>query len=133
MPSADCCFYIPLSILHISILSQVNAHISFHGHRDSVKFFVVVPGSIDKTSTVGSPRSSTSSTKSELVQPSISVAPEEEKNWLVISGGEGYIDFRTGDNIEGGENIGGPEDIPSNSKMSSAENSHIMVWQVTGD
>ena len=62
-----------------------------------------------------------------------SVTAEQDRSWLVVSGGEGYIDFRTGDNIEGGENIGGPEDIPSNSKVSSAENSHIMVWQVTGD
>ena len=110
----------------------MNAHISFHGHRDSVKFFVTVPGGMDKTSSVSSPKLSTSSGKAESVL-STSVTDDEAKSWLIVSGGEGYIDFRTGDNIEGGENIGGPEDIPSNSKMSSAENSHIMVWQVTGD
>ena len=107
---------------------QVNAHISFHGHRDSVKFFVTVPGSMDKTSSLSSPKlSSSSKAESTLFTSGI----EEERSWLVVSGGEGYIDFRTGDNIEGGENIGGPEDISS--KMSSAENSHIMVWQVTGE
>ena len=115
-------------------LFQVNAQISFHGHRDSVKFFVTVSGTMDKTSTVCSPRLSTQSGQVESsITSSTSSAMEEEKSWLVISGGEGYIDFRSGDNIEGGENIGGPEDIPSSSKTSSAENSHVMVWQVTGD
>ncbi|XP_028409298.1 JNK-interacting protein 3-like isoform X2 [Dendronephthya gigantea] len=112
--------------------SMVNAHISFHGHRDSVKFFVTVSGSMDKATSLSSPKLSTSSAKAESALFT-SMTTENDKSWLVISGGEGYIDFRTGDNIEGGENIGGPEDIPSSSKMSSAENSHIMVWQVTGD
>ena len=114
--------------LFLLLFLQVNAHISFHGHRDSVKFFVTVPGSMDKTSSVSSPKLSATKAESTLFTSGIA---DEEKSWLVISGGEGYIDFRTGDNIEGGENIGGPEDIPS--KLSSAENSHIMVWQVTGE
>lgn len=96
-----------------------------------MKFFVTVPGTMEKSSSISSPKLSTSTVNAESTISSS--ATEEEKNWLVISGGEGYIDFRTGDSIEGGENIGGPEDIPSNPKMSSAENSHIMVWQVTGD
>ena len=97
-----------------------------------MKFFVTVPGSMnDKAPSVSSPKLSTSSVKAESALFT-SDTVEDEFNWLVISGGEGYIDFRTGENVEGGENIGGPEDIPSNSKMSSAENSHIMVWQVTG-
>jgi hypothetical protein len=87
---------------------------------------------MDRASPVTSPKLSTSTVKAESALFT-SVTAEEEKSWLIISGGEGYIDFRTGDNIEGGENIGGPEDIPSSSKMSSTENSHIMVWQVTGD
>ena len=93
-----------------------------------MKFFVTVPGSMDKTSSVSSPKLSATKAESTLFTSGIA---DEEKSWLVISGGEGYIDFRTGDNIEGGENIGGPEDISS--KLSSAENSHIMVWQVTGE
>ena len=97
-----------------------------------MKFFMTVPGSMDRASPVTSPKLSTSTVKAESALFT-SVTAEEEKSWLIISGGEGYIDFRTGDNIEGGENIGGPEDIPSSSKMSSTENSHIMVWQVTGD
>ena len=95
-----------------------------------MKFFVAVPGCMDKASAgSSSPKPTTSTVKAELASLK---SVEEEFCWLVVSGGEGYIDFRTGDHIEGGENIGGPEDIPSNSKMSSAENSHIMVWQVTG-
>ncbi|XP_046853151.1 JNK-interacting protein 3-like isoform X2 [Xenia sp. Carnegie-2017] len=109
--------------------SMVNAHISFHGHRDSVKFFVTISGCMDKATSLISPKLSSSSVKAEAT----SAVLDEEKSWLVISGGEGYIDFRTGDNIESGENIGGPEDISPNSKISSAENSHLVVWQVTGN
>lgn len=110
----------------------MNAQISFHGHRDSVKFFVAVPGNVDKTSTVCSPKISTQPGQEDGSVLSSSTT-DGENSWLVISGGEGYIDFRLGDNVEGGENIGGPEEIPSSSKMSSTENSHVMVWQVTGD
>lgn len=103
-----------------------------------MKFFVTVPGSIDKTSSLSSPKLSSPKLSSPKLSSSskaestlFTSGTEEERSWLVVSGGEGYIDFRTGDNIEGGENIGGPEDISS--KMTSAENSHIMVWQVTGE
>lgn len=95
-----------------------------------MKFFVAVPGTVDKTSTVCS---SKVFTQSMATEPATSSTMVEEKSWLIISGGEGYIDFRSGDNIEGGENIGGPEVIPSSSKMCSTESSHVMVWQVTGD
>ncbi|XP_046861812.1 C-Jun-amino-terminal kinase-interacting protein 4-like [Xenia sp. Carnegie-2017] len=107
--------------------SMVNAHISFHGHRDSVKFFVTVSRCTDKATSLISPKLSSSSVKAEAT----SAVLDEEKSWLVISGGEGYVDFRTGDNIESGENIGGPENISPNSKISSAKNSHLVVWQVT--
>lgn len=57
---------------------MANAQLSFHGHRDSVKFFVSVPMS------------------------SMSLPPEnplyaKRPDMLVLSGGEGYIDFRLGE------------------------------------
>uniref|UniRef100_A0A3B3ZGI3 C-Jun-amino-terminal kinase-interacting protein 4 n=1 Tax=Periophthalmus magnuspinnatus TaxID=409849 RepID=A0A3B3ZGI3_9GOBI len=58
--------------------SMAHAQLCFHGHRDAVKFFVTVPGSDD-------PPSESSDTNSS-----------EPKTYLVMSGGEGYIDFRMG-------------------------------------
>ena len=46
----------PLDKLDFAIITngvaclQVNAQLSFHGHRDSVKFFVAVPGSMKRVS-----------------------------------------------------------------------------------
>lgn len=56
---------------------MANAQLSFHGHRDAVKFFVSVPEM--SVPVVGNP----------LQIPKI-------PNMLVMSGGEGYIDFRSG-------------------------------------
>lgn len=54
---------------------MANAQLSFHGHRDAVKFFVSVP----------------MQTQSELHLG-------QKPHMLVMSGGEGYIDFRLGKN-----------------------------------
>lgn len=54
---------------------MANAQLSFHGHRDSVKFFVSVP---------------TKSPTDNYVHPG------QRPLMLVMSGGEGYIDFRHG-------------------------------------
>lgn len=51
---------------------MANAQLSFHGHRDAVKFFVSVPV--------------------ENLPRKLNKKPEMR----VISGGEGYIDFRQG-------------------------------------
>lgn len=50
------------------------------------------------------------------------------KSMLVISGGEGYIDFRMGD--EGGESELLGEDLPLEPSVTKAERSHLIVWQV---
>ncbi|KAB1265131.1 C-Jun-amino-terminal kinase-interacting protein 4, partial [Camelus dromedarius] len=50
------------------------------------------------------------------------------KSMLVISGGEGYIDFRMGD--EGGESELLGEDLPLEPSVAKAERSHLIVWQV---
>lgn len=52
---------------------MANAQLSFHGHRDAVKFFVSVP-----------------------MQSQSEVQIGQKPHMLVLSGGEGYIDFRLG-------------------------------------
>lgn len=65
----------------IPFCSMAHAQLSFHGHRDAVTFFVAVPGA-------GSPRSPDSPERGPTPPPT-----------LVISGGEGYIDFRIGESL----------------------------------
>lgn len=68
----------------IPYCSMAHAQLSFHGHRDAVKFFVSVPGhgGIAPSAKVASALQSTE----------VSVTG----SMLVMSGGEGYIDFRLG-------------------------------------
>lgn len=110
--------------------SMVNAQLSFHGHRDSVKFFVAVPGSMKR---VSQPAPSNRST-SPSGQPAKS-SPEKtvtECMLLVLSGGEGYVDFRLGDNEETAlEEQGGDLISVTTRGQSTNERSHIMVWQVS--
>lgn len=54
---------------------MANAQLSFHGHRDAVKFFVAVP----MTTVAENP-----------------LHFGKKPDMLVMSGGEGYIDFRLG-------------------------------------
>ncbi|XP_055601258.1 JNK-interacting protein 3 isoform X2 [Uranotaenia lowii] len=82
---------------------MANAQLSFHGHRDAVKFFVAVP-----------------------MNPEGQNHYPYKRDMLVLSGGEGYIDFRLGDG-----------DMESSVEMESEktlenqnEKSFIIVWQV---
>jgi len=110
--------------------SMVNAQLSFHGHRDSVKFFVAVPGSMKRISQPAS--SNRSASPSGL---SVRSSPEKtvtEAMLLVLSGGEGYLDFRLGDNEETAlEEQGGDLISVTTRGQSTNERSHIMVWQVS--
>ncbi|XP_045931021.1 C-Jun-amino-terminal kinase-interacting protein 3 isoform X9 [Micropterus dolomieu] len=113
----------------IPYCSMAQAQLCFHGHRDAVKFFVSVPGNVLATlngSVLDSPSEGQGST-----------APQETEaqsvhNVLVLSGGEGYIDFRIGDGeddeTEEGENGGASQMKPA---LCKAERSHIIVWQVS--
>lgn len=79
--------------------SMAHAQLSFHGHRDAVTFFVAVPGAgTSPPRTPESPRRAT---------PSL-------PPMLVISGGEGYIDFRIEENAD---------DVHDTA-------AHVIVWQV---
>nr|XP_046271202.1 C-Jun-amino-terminal kinase-interacting protein 3 isoform X12 [Scatophagus argus] len=113
----------------IPYCSMAQAQLCFHGHRDAVKFFVSVPGNVLATlkgSVLDSPSEGQGST-----------APQETEaqsvhKVLVLSGGEGYIDFRIGDGeddeTEEGETAEASQMKPA---LSKAERSHIIVWQVS--
>uniref|UniRef100_A0A673MYV0 C-Jun-amino-terminal kinase-interacting protein 4-like n=1 Tax=Sinocyclocheilus rhinocerous TaxID=307959 RepID=A0A673MYV0_9TELE len=109
--------YVPYS-------SMAHAQLCFHGHRDAVKFFATVPGQVIVPGAEGTTENSDSS------------APDG-KSMLIMSGGEGYIDFRIGDE-DGG--LGRDEDDESAEptlKLQSApakpERSYVIVWQVALD
>uniref|UniRef100_A0A8C5A5P6 C-Jun-amino-terminal kinase-interacting protein 3 n=1 Tax=Gadus morhua TaxID=8049 RepID=A0A8C5A5P6_GADMO len=115
----------------IPYCSMAQAQLCFHGHRDAVKFFVSVPGNVLATlngSVLDSPSEGQGS----------SAPPETEaqsvQNVLVLSGGEGYIDFRIGDGEDDETEEGGGEAGPApqmKPALCKAERSHIIVWQVS--
>ncbi|XP_013179392.1 PREDICTED: JNK-interacting protein 3 isoform X3 [Papilio xuthus] len=85
--------------------SMAQAQLSFHGHRDAVTFFVAVPGNANSpTRTPDSPQKTEESPQKTASPP-----------MLVMSGGEGYIDFRI-------EDHGDDPDTGS----------HLIAWQVLG-
>ncbi|XP_061740452.1 C-Jun-amino-terminal kinase-interacting protein 3 isoform X2 [Nerophis ophidion] len=111
----------------IPYCSMAQAQLCFHGHRDAVKFFVSVPGNVLATlngSVLDSPSEGQTCTQETEAQ--------SLHNVLVLSGGEGYIDFRIGDGedeeTEEGENNEASQVKPT---LCKAERSHIIVWQVT--
>ncbi|XP_069576908.1 sperm associated antigen 9a isoform X3 [Brachyistius frenatus] len=104
--------------------SMAHAQLCFHGHRDAVKFFVTVPGQAMP------PPGSADSGSDDPTSESSDTTTSEAKTYLVMSGGEGYIDFRMGD--EGGELDGLSEPtVGQHSAPTKAERSHLIVWQVT--
>ncbi|KAM9179411.1 C-Jun-amino-terminal kinase-interacting protein 3 isoform 6-T6 [Mergus octosetaceus] len=111
----------------IPYCSMAQAQLCFHGHRDAVKFFVSVPGNVLATlngSVLDSPSENPSTATTET-------EGQKLKNVLVLSGGEGYIDFRIGDgeDDETEENAGDATQVKP--VLSKAERSHIIVWQVS--
>ncbi|MEJ1287513.1 mitogen-activated protein kinase 8 interacting protein 3 [Cricetulus griseus] len=113
----------------IPYCSMAQAQLCFHGHRDAVKFFVSVPGNVLATlngSVLDSP--------SEGPGPAAPAADSEGqklKNALVLSGGEGYIDFRIGDGEDDETEEGAGDVNQVKPTLSKAERSHIIVWQVS--
>uniref|UniRef100_A0A8C9YD78 C-Jun-amino-terminal kinase-interacting protein 4 n=1 Tax=Sander lucioperca TaxID=283035 RepID=A0A8C9YD78_SANLU len=73
--------------------SMAHAQLCFHGHRDAVKFFVAVPGQAMP------PPGSADSGSDDPPSESSDTATSEPKTFLVMSGGEGYIDFRMGEYV----------------------------------
>ncbi|XP_032768778.1 C-Jun-amino-terminal kinase-interacting protein 3 isoform X7 [Rattus rattus] len=113
----------------IPYCSMAQAQLCFHGHRDAVKFFVSVPGNVLATlngSVLDSP-----SEGPGPAAPAADAEGQKLKNALVLSGGEGYIDFRIGDG-EDDETEEGTGDVnQTKPSLSKAERSHIIVWQVS--
>lgn len=117
----------------IPYCSMAQAQLSFHGHRDAVKFFVAVPGQGGSTS---------SRLQGGLGHKSSDSSPSEDsskpKVMLILSGGEGYIDFRIGD---GEDEDGSAEALPAGTLgekkaqqqqqgLSKGDRSHLIVWEV---
>ncbi|KAL0109415.1 hypothetical protein PUN28_014469 [Cardiocondyla obscurior] len=90
----------------IPYCSMAHAQLSFHGHRDAVKMFVAVPGHGGQSAVT------------DGTQPAM----------LVLSGGEGYIDFRVGDGEDTEETMDRSNTAVSNEEH--GEQSHLIVWQV---
>ncbi|XP_017366672.1 C-Jun-amino-terminal kinase-interacting protein 3 isoform X11 [Cebus imitator] len=113
----------------IPYCSMAQAQLCFHGHRDAVKFFVSVPGNVLATlngSVLDSPAEGPGP-----AAPASEAEGQKLRNVLVLSGGEGYIDFRIGDG-EDDETEEGMGDVSQVKPMlSKAERSHIIVWQVS--
>ncbi|XP_058290203.1 C-Jun-amino-terminal kinase-interacting protein 3 isoform X8 [Hylobates moloch] len=113
----------------IPYCSMAQAQLCFHGHRDAVKFFVSVPGNVLATlngSVLDSPAEGPGP-----AAPASEVEGQKLRNVLVLSGGEGYIDFRIGDG-EDDETEEGTGDVSQvKPVLSKAERSHIIVWQVS--
>ncbi|XP_041431925.1 C-Jun-amino-terminal kinase-interacting protein 3 isoform X6 [Xenopus laevis] len=111
----------------IPYCSMAQAQLCFHGHRDAVKFFVSVPGNVLATlngSVLDSPSENTGT-------PSAETEEQKLKNVLVLSGGEGYIDFRIGDGEDDETEEHSADGNETKPVLSKAERSHIIVWQVS--
>ncbi|XP_075701255.1 C-Jun-amino-terminal kinase-interacting protein 4 isoform X2 [Rhinoderma darwinii] len=109
----------------IPYCSMAHAQLCFHGHRDAVKFFVSVPGQVILPSSGSSP--DLSGDKGAASQQE---ADQNQKFMLVMSGGEGYIDFRMGDDCAESEGL--DESLQFEPSMAKVERSHLIVWQVMG-
>ncbi|KAM6994672.1 C-Jun-amino-terminal kinase-interacting protein 4 isoform 2-T2 [Tautogolabrus adspersus] len=98
-------FSIPLSItseaVSIPYCAIASTQLCYHGHRQAVRFIFAAPGCL-----ITSPDSSTVTTSQ-----------------LILSGGEGYINFRMGDDAsdESAE--------LSQSSPQRSERSHMFIWQ----
>uniref|UniRef100_A0A674BH64 C-Jun-amino-terminal kinase-interacting protein 4 n=1 Tax=Salmo trutta TaxID=8032 RepID=A0A674BH64_SALTR len=100
----------------VPFCSMAHAQLCFHGHRDAVKFFTAVPAA-----EVGSDKG-----VEEHPQQ------QQERSVLVMSGGEGYIDFRMGDEAGETEEPLDEHTLKLQPFLAKAERSHLIVWQVMG-
>ncbi|XP_034144666.1 C-Jun-amino-terminal kinase-interacting protein 3 isoform X2 [Esox lucius] len=100
-------FSIPVSLssesASIPYCSLATAQLCNHGHRQAVKVIIAAPGCVTSSSTSGGGSATLVST-----------------SMLILSGGEGYINFRIGDDT----NDGALDAAPLRS-----ERSHMIIWQ----
>ncbi|XP_065362360.1 JNK-interacting protein 3 isoform X2 [Calliphora vicina] len=91
----------------LPLCCMANAQLSFHGHRDAVKFFVSVP---------------LRQNNSAQLQ-----FTNKRPDMLVMCGGEGYIDFRINDNdMEKSINLEQNQTIENR-----GDKSYLIVWHVS--
>ncbi|XP_078684425.1 C-Jun-amino-terminal kinase-interacting protein 4-like isoform X15 [Branchiostoma floridae x Branchiostoma belcheri] len=125
----------------IPYCSMAHAQLSFHGHRDAVKFFAAVPEiAVQISYTDLATKQGVAAALGAAMptpQPEASKTAGSSKNVLVISGGEGYIDFRVGDEDDdepapSGPGTGAFGDMSPMAKpsISKGERSHLIVWQI---
>ncbi|KAJ7984776.1 hypothetical protein DPEC_G00358290 [Dallia pectoralis] len=108
----------------VPFCSMAHAQLCFHGHRDAVKFFTAVPGQVISSGLGGGADAGVEKGAGEHPQQ------ELQKSVLVMSGGEGYIDFRMGDEaVESEEPLDEPT-LKLQPFLAKAERSHLIVWQV---
>ncbi|ULU01961.1 hypothetical protein L3Y34_001917 [Caenorhabditis briggsae] len=81
-----------------------HAQLSFHGHKDSVKFFLGVPGA---------------SKNGEDESAEVTL-----RRMLIMSGGDGYIDFRIGEENE-------PE--LTGQSIRPRDMSHLIIWEIDAE
>uniref|UniRef100_A0A665VH67 Sperm associated antigen 9 n=1 Tax=Echeneis naucrates TaxID=173247 RepID=A0A665VH67_ECHNA len=106
--------------------SMVHAQLCFHGHRDAVKFFTAVPGKVPSASSGGDAAGD---------KTADATAQEGSRSMLVMSGGEGYIDFRMGEfsrwkRFKESEGTGDNPPMKLQPFLAKAERSHLIVWQI---
>jgi hypothetical protein len=87
-----------------------NAQLSFHGYRDAVKFFVAVPGQ---------PASKIFHHDQTTLKSISSTSPFGDI--LVVSGGDGYIDFSIGNTTA---------DIDDETSNSNRHVSYLIIWHL---
>ncbi|XP_007550101.1 C-Jun-amino-terminal kinase-interacting protein 4 isoform X1 [Poecilia formosa] len=101
-------FSIPLSItsedISIPYCSTTSVQLSYHGHRQAVRFIIAAPGCL-------------------IISPGNSQVTTAQ---LILSGGEGYINFRIGDDASD-ESTEVSQSTPQRS-----ERSHMIIWQIPG-
>ncbi|XP_052076035.1 C-Jun-amino-terminal kinase-interacting protein 4-like isoform X7 [Mytilus californianus] len=112
----------------IPYCTMAQAQLSFHGHRDAVKFFVSVPGAKRKGLS-GTAEDTTDTTANKIYQEATPAPPSNSK--LVLSGGEGYVDFRIGLYQGDGEDDEILQEDEKKLSLSKGERSHLIVWEVT--
>lgn len=108
---------------YIPYCSMNNAQLSFHGYRDAVKFFVAVPG--QPPSKILQEEETTTTTTESLPSTTTSNTTDTSAlafgDILVVSGGDGYIDFRIGDS-----STEKSDDLTTNNRHMS----YLIVWHL---
>ncbi|XP_022667802.1 C-Jun-amino-terminal kinase-interacting protein 3-like isoform X3 [Varroa jacobsoni] len=94
--------------LSIPYCNITQAQLSFHGHKDSVRFILGVPGTGGMIST----------TSPAAVNQEGGTTPPA-RCMFVLSGGEGYVDLRMDEENVGSESLSDKSDL-----------SHLIVWEV---